>query len=65
MSRSIPLTVQTNIVIADMSGTGHAPCRSCSQRLQAQGVLATSFGGTLVRFVTHHDVSRADVRTGD
>lgn len=53
-------TVQTNIVIADVAGTGLSVPLLLA-RLKEVGVLATSFGETLVRFVTHHDVSRSDV----
>ncbi len=53
-------TVQTNIVIADIGLTGLSVPEFLA-RLQDRGVLATSFGGTRIRFVTHHDVTRADL----
>lgn len=53
-------TVQTNIVIADIRETG-TPVNDFLKHLQDQGVLATSFGPTLVRFVTHHDVSGQEI----
>lgn len=54
--------VETNIVIADVAGTGRS-VPALLEELQAVGVLATSFGGTLVRFVTHRDVTRADLES--
>lgn len=53
-------TVQTNIVIADIAGTGLLVSEFL-HRLSQAGVLATSFGDTLVRFVTHHDVASQDL----
>lgn len=53
-------SVQTNIVIADIAGTGRSVPEFLADLKQA-GVVATSFGGSLVRFVTHHDVTRADL----
>ncbi|MCF8563286.1 low-specificity L-threonine aldolase [Alicyclobacillus tolerans] len=53
-------TVQTNIVIADVAGTGLNAEQMC-KRLAESGVLASAFGATLVRFVTHHDVNREDL----
>lgn len=53
-------SVETNIVIADISGTG----RSALELLDLfakEGVLAVDFGDTLVRFVTHKDVTAADI----
>ncbi|KPV44218.1 low-specificity L-threonine aldolase [Alicyclobacillus ferrooxydans] len=52
--------VQTNIVIADIGNSG-IEVPEFVRELAAEGVLASSFGETLVRFVTHHDVSRADI----
>jgi len=52
--------VQTNIVVADVSGTGMS-AREYIGTLRERGVLASPFGPTLVRFVTHLDVSREDV----
>jgi len=53
-------TVQTNIVIADIAGTGLSVSRFL-ELLRAQGVLSTSFGETLVRFVTHREVTKSDI----
>jgi threonine aldolase len=56
-----PESVQTNIVIADITGTG----RTASQvveKLKEQGVLIGDAGSTRIRFVTHLDVSEAQVR---
>jgi threonine aldolase len=53
-------TVQTNIVIADIANSGIAVPEFLAQ-LKEAGVLATSFGDTLVRFVTHHDVTQSDM----
>ncbi len=55
-----PELVETNIVIVDIGGCS-IEVPEFLGRLKAEGVLATSFGGNLVRFVTHHDVSRDDV----
>ncbi|MGH3771995.1 MAG: beta-eliminating lyase-related protein [Pseudonocardiaceae bacterium] len=53
-----PDTVETNIVVFQLAG---AP-RFC-QRLEAEhGVRMGALGPDLVRAVTHHDVSTADVR---
>ena len=51
-------TVQTNIVIADLKGMSSAEFLS---RLGERGVLAVATGAEQVRFVTHKDVSRAEV----
>lgn len=52
--------VQTNIIQADVSGTG-LPAAAFSDRLKARGVLANASSPTAIRFVTHKDVSRAQV----
>ena len=52
--------VQTNIIVADVAGTGMNSDEFVSV-LEQRGVLATTFGPTLVRLVTHRDVSREDV----
>jgi threonine aldolase len=51
--------VQTNIVIFDVAGTGVAAA-DLSARLKARGVLMNPVRGSLMRLVTHFDVSRAD-----
>ena len=59
-----PRAVDTNIVIADVSKwlqvTGRSPSDFLAS-LKAKGVLATSFGGSLIRFVTHLNVSRTQI----
>ncbi|GAX90325.1 low-specificity L-threonine aldolase [Effusibacillus lacus] len=55
-----PQTVETNIVIADVSGTGKSAVEIL-ELLAEEGILAVDFGETLVRFVTHKDVSRFDI----
>lgn len=52
-------TVQTNILIADVAGTGFG-AEELAERLQAHGVKSGAFGPTSLRFVTHLDVSRED-----
>lgn len=53
-------SVQTNIVIVDVekltSDVDHLV-----ERLRLEGVLASAFGATKIRFVTHKDVTREDV----
>jgi len=56
-----PAQVPTNIVFADVSGTGH-DAREWRQRLAANGVLVTMVSGR-VRMLTHADVTAADVET--
>jgi len=53
-------TVQTNIVIFDVSGTGKPSSEICS-RLKEEGVLAIGISDTQIRMVTHLDVAHADV----
>lgn len=53
--------VDTNIVIVDIADTG-VPVPEFITRLREQGVLASSFGAALVRFVTHHDVTAKDIQ---
>jgi len=52
-------TVETNIVFVDMAATGVIPER-LSSMLKDAGVLAGATG-SVVRFVTHYGVERADV----
>ena len=52
-------TVETNIVIFDISSTGKTAAE-CVAGLKEHGILAIGFG-TKVRFVTHCDVSRQDI----
>lgn len=53
-------SVETNIVIVDISKTGFHALQMLDL-LKQEGVLAVDFGDTLVRFVTHKDVTRADM----
>jgi threonine aldolase len=53
-----PESVQTNIVIFDVSGTGIAPA-DFSARLKARGVLINGINTRQMRAVTHYDVDRA------
>jgi threonine aldolase len=55
-----PETVQTNIVIFDVSQTRFAPAQFC-EALKAHGILASGINAREVRFVTHYDVSREDI----
>jgi threonine aldolase len=55
---AVPHSVQTNIVIFDVGATG-IPTAEFSARLKARGVLMNGVTGTLMRLVTHYDVSRA------
>jgi threonine aldolase len=54
-----PETVQTNIVIFDIAGTG-LDTSEFSARLKQRGVLASGISATEMRMVTHKDVSRRD-----
>jgi threonine aldolase len=55
-------SVQTNIVIFDISGTGKMSGELCS-KLREAGVLAIGISDKQIRMVTHLDVSRANVAT--
>jgi threonine aldolase len=55
-----PREVQTNIVVADVAGTGR-PASELARSLAARGVLVNATGPTLLRFVTHKDVDRAAI----
>ena len=56
-----PARVQTNIVFADVTGTGHE-VTEWRDRLAAAGVLVTMVAGR-VRMLAHADVSAADIDT--
>jgi threonine aldolase len=56
-----PGQVQTNIVFADVTGTGHGT-REWRDQLAAAGVLVTMVAGR-VRMLTHRDVSAQDIAT--
>jgi len=52
-------TIQTNIVIFDISGLGLSTAKFSSE-LRSQGLLANGIDHERMRLVTHSDVSRAD-----
>ena len=54
------LDPETNIVIVDVADTG-LDVDAVLERLKDEGVLATPFGPTRIRFCTHRDVTQADV----
>lgn len=56
-------TVQTNIVIIDVSATKKTPAKVLSM-LRSKGVLLTEAGPTTIRAVTHMDVSMDQVQQG-
>ncbi|HXZ23538.1 MAG TPA: GntG family PLP-dependent aldolase [Methanomassiliicoccales archaeon] len=53
-------TVQTNIVVADVSPQ---TAEEFMKKARAAGVLTTSFGKHLVRFVTHRGITAGDIET--
>jgi len=55
-----PAAVETNIVFFDVAGTGRSAADLCAQ-LERRGVQMGAFGATVVRAVTHLDVTRDDV----
>jgi threonine aldolase len=55
-----PSTVQTNIVIFDVTGTGKTSGEICTQ-LKEAGVLAIGISDMQIRMVTHCDVTREDM----
>ncbi len=55
-----PDHVETNIVIFDISKTHFTP-EQAAEALRQEGVLLVPFGKTLLRAVTHLDVSRKDI----
>jgi threonine aldolase len=56
-----PASVPTNIVFADVTGTGH-DAREWAELLAAEGVLVTTIGDR-VRMLTHVGVSASDIGT--
>jgi threonine aldolase len=52
-----PASVQSNIVIFDVSGTGMAPA-DITAKLKQRGVLINGISPTKMRAVTHYDVDR-------
>ncbi|MEW6730538.1 MAG: GntG family PLP-dependent aldolase [Acidobacteriota bacterium] len=57
-----PETVQTNILIFDISAT-RIDTTELSARLKRQGVLANGISAYQMRMVTHYDVNREDCET--
>ncbi len=55
-----PVPPDSNIVMVDLTREGDAADRAVTS-LAAAGVLCTAFGPRRLRFITHLDVSRADV----
>lgn len=55
-----PEHVETNIVIFDISKTQFTP-EQAAEALRHEGILLVPFGKTLLRAVTHLDVSRKDI----
>jgi len=55
-----PATVETNIVFFDVAGTRANAAQLCAE-LARRGVQMGAFGETVIRAVTHLDVSRDDV----
>lgn len=53
-------TVQTNIVVVDVSGTGMGSQEFASAVREA-GILVSTFGKSLVRFVTHYGITEEDI----
>lgn len=56
-----PDQVETNIVVADIAGTGKSVAQVIEQA-KTEGVLIGGVGATTLRLVTHLDVSAADCR---
>jgi threonine aldolase len=56
-----PDQVETNIVVVDLAGTGK-PVPQVVAEARAEGVLVGGVGPTLLRLVTHLDVSATDCR---
>ncbi|MDV2581307.1 threonine aldolase family protein [Alkalibacillus haloalkaliphilus] len=53
--------VETNIVIMDVAKT-EMNAEQMVEKLEASGIKAVPFGPTLVRFVTHYDVTKKDIK---
>lgn len=56
-----PAQVQTNIIIADIAGTG-VGAATVVEKLKEKGVLVGEAGATRIRLVTHLDVSIEQIR---
>ncbi|MGD6802832.1 low-specificity L-threonine aldolase [Rossellomorea vietnamensis] len=59
-SLTIANNVDTNIVVAEVSALGMTSAEFTSL-LKKEGILAVTFGPSLVRFTTHFDVSKNDI----
>ena len=57
-----PRHVETNIVIFDVTETGKTASQ-IAETMKGQNVLIHPFGKTLIRLVTHLDVTEEDVET--
>ncbi|UOF89449.1 low-specificity L-threonine aldolase [Fodinisporobacter ferrooxydans] len=57
-----PEHIETNIVIFDVAKTGRS-ADECVVALKNEGILATSFGPTCIRLVTHKDIGQQDIET--
>jgi threonine aldolase len=53
-----PAKVETNVVVFDLSATGHPPAE-VSARLRQRGVLMNAINDRCLRAVTHYDVDRS------
>ena len=53
--------VETNIVVVDVSNL-QMTSQTFVKELEKEGVLAVTFGPTSVRFTTHHQVNKQDIR---
>ncbi len=59
---SIANQVETNIVMLDVSGTGNT-ADQIVETCKKEGILASSFGPTIIRLTTHFDLTDADIDT--
>jgi len=56
-----PARVKTNIVVFDLTRPGADAARVCQRLKVEHGVLASGFGPSTIRMVTHYDVTAEDV----
>jgi threonine aldolase len=54
-------TVQTNIIIVDVSGTGKS-AYEIVQKLESEGILTIPFSSHRIRFVTHLEITSQDIQ---
>ncbi|NHM29442.1 low-specificity L-threonine aldolase [Neobacillus terrae] len=57
---SVVNKVETNMIVADVSGL-NITSDQFVEKLKSQGILAGTFGGSRVRFVTHFDINTKDI----